>query len=362
MQVRSKEEILATLDPNGCLNEMPFMPEMLRFCGTKFRVLKRAHKTCDYSGAKPRSRWVDRTVHLDTRCDGSAHDGCQAGCLLYWKEAWLKPAADPAEKNGGPHVHKAGIVAAAGCKESDLWNRTKVADPQGGLPTYICQTTQIPLATRKLEWWDLRQYFEDFWSGNVGLGRIFSGLVYSLYYRLSEAGIGLGRPMRWVYNRLRFLWGGSIWPRKPGLIPRGKPTPTITLNLQPGELVRIKSHEEILKTVSTDNLNRGMHWDAELVPYCGKAYRVRDRVTRIIHERTGKMQEMKSPCIILDSVVCQARYSACRMFCPKAMYPYWREIWLEKVAAENNGKGGAVEKEAGDEQPIFATHHEGGGD
>jgi hypothetical protein len=26
-----------------------------------------------------------RTVHLEqTRCDGSGHDGCQAGCLLFW--------------------------------------------------------------------------------------------------------------------------------------------------------------------------------------------------------------------------------------------------------------------------------------
>ena len=40
---------------------------------------------------------------------------------------------------------------------------------------------------------------------------------------------------------------------------------------------------------------------------------------------------MKNPCIILDSVVCQARYHACRMFCPRSIYPYWREIWLERV-------------------------------
>jgi hypothetical protein len=81
-----------------------------------------------------------------------------------------------------------------------------------------------------------------------------------------------------------------------------------------------------------------MHWDAELVPYCGGTYRVKDRVTRIIHERTGKMQEMKTPCIILESVVCQARYSACRMMCPKEMYPYWREIWLERVSSHENSR------------------------
>ena len=31
------------------------------------------------------------------RCDGSAHDGCQAGCLLFWKLAWLKAADAPAD-------------------------------------------------------------------------------------------------------------------------------------------------------------------------------------------------------------------------------------------------------------------------
>ena len=72
-------------------------------------------------------------------------------------------------------------------------------------------------------------------------------------------------------------------------------------------------------------------WDAELVPYCGGTYRVLKRVTKIINEKTGEMQEMKNPCIILDSVVCQARYSACRMFCPRSIYSYWREIWLERV-------------------------------
>jgi hypothetical protein len=30
-------------------------------------------------------------------------------------------------------------------------------------------------------------------------------------------------------------------------------------------------------------------------------------------------------------MVCEARYSVCRRFCPRAIYPYWREIWLERV-------------------------------
>ena len=349
VEVRGKEEILKTLDGKGQLDGMPFMPEMFRYCGQRLQVYKRAHKTCDYTTSYPyHTRRLEGTVHLEARCDGEAHGGCQAGCLLYWKQAWLKPVSEDPRKvaalsNG---THSGGDVDAesgSGCSESDVSAHTRISDPNGGEPTYVCQATQVPYATKPLAWWDLRQYIEDYWSGNVDLGRIFSGLIYSIYYNLSQAGIGLGPAMRWFYNKSHPLWAGTLFPRNPGLIPEGNPTPSETLNLQPGELVRVKPHEEILDTVDAGNKNRGMYWDAELVPYCGGTYRVLKRVTRLIDEKTAKMVEMKTPCIILDTVVCQARYSPCRMLCPKAMYPYWREIWLERLEANASGSSGAEE-------------------
>ena len=88
VQVRSREEILATLDENGCLDGMPFMPEMLRFCGKRIRIWKVAHKTCD-TVTKSGGRAIPEAVHLEySRCDGSAHDGCQARCNLFWKTTW----------------------------------------------------------------------------------------------------------------------------------------------------------------------------------------------------------------------------------------------------------------------------------
>jgi hypothetical protein len=157
------------------------------------------------------------------------------------------------------------------------------------------------------------------------------GGIYFLYYWLSRAGIGVGRPMRWFYDKFYPLWRGAPFPRRFGTIPDGQPTPVKTLNLQPGELVRIKPHEEILKTLDTRNRNRGLYFDAEEVPYCGGTYRVLKHVTKIVNERTGRLQEMKTPCVILDSVICQSRYSECRLFCPRSIYPYWREVWLERV-------------------------------
>ena len=79
-----------TLDANGRLDELPFMPEMLRYCGARMMVGKRAHKTCD-PAIGIGGRKMANTVHLsNVRCNGADHDGCQAACLIFWKEAWLK--------------------------------------------------------------------------------------------------------------------------------------------------------------------------------------------------------------------------------------------------------------------------------
>lgn len=332
VQVRSMEEILRTLDSNGQLDGMPFMPEMFAFCGKRYKVYKRAHKTCD-TVFPIRGRRVDRAVHLETRCDGQVHGGCQAGCLIFWKEAWLKQIDHDvtAELSNRTEGYSGVARGDGGCTESDVKACTEKPRSNGAAPIYVCQATQLPYATTDLKWWDIRQYLEDYKSGNVGLEQMFTGLIYSVYYNLSHAGIGLGRPMRWIYDRFRWLWRGSLFPRHVGTISEKQPTPMETLNLQPGELVRVKAHAEILRTVNTNNRNRGLSWDAEMVPYCGGTYRVLKRVTHIIDEKTGKMQEMKNPCIILDTVICQARYSSCRMFCPRSIYPYWREIWLERV-------------------------------
>ena len=93
----------------------------------------------------------------------------------------------------------------------------------------------------------------------------------------------------------------------------------------------MKSHKAILATLDTTSRNRGLMFDREMVPYCGGIYRVRTRLNTFIDEKTGKLTSLQSAAIILDDVMCQARYSDCRMFCPRSIYPWWREIWLERV-------------------------------
>ena len=104
------------------------------------------------------------------------------------------------------------------------------------------------------------------------------------------------------------------------------------MDLKPGELVRVKSYEQILETLDLSASNRGLSFDAELVPYCGKVFRVRTRIERFIDEKTGKMLKMKTPAVILDGAYCQSLYSGKRILCPRAVFLWWREIWLERVS------------------------------
>ena len=75
----------------------------------------------------------------------------------------------------------------------------------------------------------------------------------------------------------------------------------------------------------------GLLFDLEEVPYCGGQYKVRNRVDRIVNEKTGKLTQLPGASVILDGVVCKALYSDCRIFCPRSVFCYWREIWLKRV-------------------------------
>jgi len=337
IEVRSKEEILATLDKRGRMEGLPFMPQMFEYCGQRFKVYKRAHKTCDWVYTT-RSRWLPNGIHLDLRCDGESYGGCKTGCLIYWKEAWLRPVKDSNESTvssqqspnsfPGPFNH----TESSTCAEEDVLAGTHVEDgAEISEQKYTCQGTDVPSFTKPISWWDVRHYLQDYTSGNVTIGRMVRGFIYAVYFKLIKAGIGLGSPLRWIYDRFQGLWGGIPYPRKSGTIPAGQPTPKSDLNLRPGDLVRVKSYEEILTTLDRNCKNRGLNFDAEMVPYCGGTYRIRTILDKFIDEKTGKVVTMKKPCIILEGVWCQSRYSQCRMFCPRSLYSWWHDIWLERV-------------------------------
>jgi len=309
VEVLGPGAILATLDERGMLEGLPFMPEMAALCGRRFVVEHRAERICDtvdYSG----SRRPPRTVLLDDlRCDGSAHGGCQAECRLFWKEDWLRPVTP--EIPPAPPFPARDLQALLERTRRHVQFTVEVkARPQ---VRWSCQNTELPKASQHLKLWDPRSYVREYTTGNVPLRRFLT----------VSARAAVKEPMR-----------------KLGLIPevhlpgtRTTPEADPPLDLQPGELVQVKSREEIAATLTPEGRHKGMWFDREMMPFCGRTFRVRQRIHRFIDERAGgRMVELKkSDCVTLDGVVCSGDLSLRRWFCPRAIYSYWRECWLRRV-------------------------------
>lgn len=339
VEVRSKEEVLATLDENGNIDGLPFMPEMLQYCGQRLLVSAVAHKSCDTVRKTWKGRRLQTTVHLKgARCDGSQHGGCQANCNLFWKDEWLRPVVSrgfrPEESF---RERKQG--ALKGVTESQLIANTKVPSrAQLDEPIYSCQATKHYDATEPLQWWDPRQYVYDIITGNQSVGRVLC-VIWLAFLRWLLRKIPFGYRVSKCFVDAMHKWlSGRPTPAVQGHIVHGSPTPTGRSDLQSGEYVRIKSLIEIENTLDSTSKNRGMFFDWEMIPYCDKVFKVQSRVTKIIDESTGRMLHMRQPCIILDGVVCKSQYNASRLLCPRAIPPYWREIWLERVEPDQEPK------------------------
>ena len=333
VEVRSEQEILATLDETGAIDGMPFMPEMLEFCGMRFRVYKRADKTCNTINKMESLRLHD-TVHLEgLRCSGSAHGGCQALCMVFWKEAWLKRADDRVQLSAvASNSRTLPKPDQLRYDRERLFVSTQHRDAAGGDSNeirYRCQATDLLLASTPLPWWDMRQYVRELACGNVRIREVFNVFTFFLFRKLLDIGVGY-RALIWSYDRLQSWRGKTPYPFRRGTLTK---TPRETLDLQPGELVQVKPYGEILATLNGKNRNHGLFFDAEMVPYCGTTRRVLARVDRILDERTGKMTKLTNDCVILEGAVCRSTCSERRLFCPRSIYPYWREIWLKRVEA-----------------------------
>jgi hypothetical protein len=316
VEVRSEAEILATLDGNGELESLPFMPEMLKYCGQRLTVYKVANKACD-TITRSGVRRMDDAVHLSgVRCDGSGHGGCQAACLIYWKHAWLRKV-DPADAGRAPTNAPAPELLPL------LTISSRRPPAEDGAEVYRCQATELLRAAPDvLPFKHLGQFVEDVRTGNAGLLWTLRAVFVAFYNRMQ------GLSKRHLPPGLRFK-GGRHWGFLRGTA-TGK-TPTAKNDLQPGDLVRIRSKKEIAPTLNADLLNRGMGFDAEMGRFCGRTAKVARRVDQIIDERNGHMIKMKNPCIVLDDVICEGAFN---LNCPRAITPYWREVWLEKISAD----------------------------
>lgn len=101
--------------------------------------------------------------------------------------------------------------------------------------------------------------------------------------------------------------------------------------LQPGDKVRIRSKQEIQKTLNKWNQLRGCSFMEEMWPYCETTQIVFKRVEKFLDERDYLLKKCKG-IVILEGVFCEGTkdFGPCDRLC----FFFWREEWLEKIDAE----------------------------
>ena len=302
--VRAPQEILATLDGNGTLDGLPFMPEMLDWCGKKFFVQRRVEKTCVADHPMRRFPANDVVILDGARCDGSGHDGCKHGCRIYWKEAWLA-SVNP--------LSATAPISRTAFEALRARLRVKKDDRR-----YFCQSTEMYNATEafpgKQKPWKARIILRELRAGELSLMALAGFFVFWSWQRILRRGAGCDA---WLHGRQTR-------------------TPRESLNLKPGELVRVKTRSQIVESLDQKGRNRGMAICYEMTRCCGGEAEVRYRVDRIIDERTGVMRDMSDTVTLQNVKQNRTLSEECLCYdqlgdCPRGELMYWREIWLERV-------------------------------
>jgi hypothetical protein len=104
------------------------------------------------------------------------------------------------------------------------------------------------------------------------------------------------------------------------------------LGLKPGELVEVKSIDEILATLGPNRKCKGLLWMTGMRMFCGKRYRVFKRIENILLEANGDSRKMTNT-VILDGVMCDgAEFGSCDRSC----FHFWRETWLKRIEEDQS--------------------------
>ncbi len=103
------------------------------------------------------------------------------------------------------------------------------------------------------------------------------------------------------------------------------PRPT----LRPGDLVSVRSREEIERTLDGAGTLGGCHFMREMYACCGKTYRVLKVVDQFYDEVTQKICRSRDT-VLLEGAVCSGRQRLYRSRCDRNCFFFWRTAWLDK--------------------------------
>lgn len=139
------------------------------------------------------------------------------------------------------------------------------------------------------------------------------------------------RVKRIVKRRMKYLMNMLIEKKEDKMPVSEKVSAVKVVSLKPGDRIRVKSKEDIQKTLNRWNQLRGCSFMEEMWPYCGTEQRILKRIEKFLDERDYLIKKCKG-IVILDGVFCEGTkdFGSCDRTC----FFFWREEWLEKISTD----------------------------
>ena len=137
------------------------------------------------------------------------------------------------------------------------------------------------------------------------------------------------RIKRFVKRRMRYLMNMMAKPEESAAQPATRTAVSgAAEKLNAGDLVRIKSREEIKATLDSWNQLKKCSFMEEMAPYCNTHQRILKPVNKFLDERDYLIKKCRD-LFILEDVRCEGTndFGAC----DRACYFFWRNEWLEKI-------------------------------
>ena len=98
--------------------------------------------------------------------------------------------------------------------------------------------------------------------------------------------------------------------------------------LKKGDLVRVRSKEEIESTLNHLGQLKGCSFMDAMLPYCGTIQHVLKPMERFVDERDLCVKKC-SGLVLLEGVMCQGTTQFGR--CDRSCLMFWRQEWLQKI-------------------------------
>jgi hypothetical protein len=99
-----------------------------------------------------------------------------------------------------------------------------------------------------------------------------------------------------------------------------------------GEVVKIKSADEIMKSLDPDTRALdGCLFTEQMQRYCGERYEILKVVSSIFNEHKQRTFKTKSALYILENLICDGNADDFPHKCDHACFLLWHEDWLERA-------------------------------